>query len=127
MKKNTEFNDAPSGIPGVETLFPMFLYLAKKEKISFGRLISLFCENPAEIVNVPKGKLEIGKDADFIVIDYRDESKVKSENLHSKCGWSPFEGWPAIFPTHVFVRGEKLIEEHEMLGNQGFGRFVDKW
>ncbi len=126
-EKNIEFNDAPSGIPGVETLFPMFLYLAKKEKISFGRLISLFCENPAEIVNVPKGKLEIGKDADFIVIDYKDESKVKSEHLHSKCGWSPFEGWPAIFPTHVFVRGEKLIEEHEMLENQGFGRFVDKW
>jgi len=126
-EKNTEFNYAPSGIPGVETLFPLFLYLAKKEKISFGRLISLFCENPAKIVNVPKGKLEIGKDADFIVIDYKDESKVKSEYLHSKCGWSPFEGWPAIFPTHVFVRGEKLIEEHEMLGNQGFGRFVDKW
>ena len=44
--------------------------------------------------------------------------------MHSKCGWTPFEGWPAIFPQYLFVRGEKLIEDYEMLGRKGFGRFV---
>jgi len=123
-EKDIEFCDAPSGVPGVETIFPLFLYMAKEGVLTFQKLISLLCERPAELLGVNKGKIEIGKDADIIVIDIKEECKIKSKNLHSKCEWSPFEGWPAIFPTHVFVRGEKLIEDHEMTRSQGFGRFV---
>ena len=123
-EKDKEFNDIPSGLPGVETMFPLFLYMAKKETLSFQRLISLLCEKPAELLNIPKGKIEAGRDADFIVVDLKKDRKIKSENLHSKCGWTPFEGLPAIFPECVFVRGEKLIEDYEMLGAKGFGKFV---
>lgn len=123
-EKSVDFDKAPSGIPGVETVFPLFLYLAKKKVITFQRVINLICKNPANILNVPKGSIETGKDADFIVIDLKEESKIKSNKLHSKCGWTPFEGWPAIFPSHVFVRGEKLIEDYEIQVKQGFGRFV---
>jgi dihydroorotase len=94
--------------------------------LSFQRLISIICERPAELVGMPKGKIEVGRDADIIVVDLKKDCKIKSEYLHSKCEWSPFENWSAIFPMHVFVRGEKLIEDHEMLGSQGFGRFVGK-
>jgi dihydroorotase len=123
-EKNVSFDEAPSGLPGVETTFPLFLFLAKKEVISFQRIISLLCERPAEILDISKGKLEIGKDADFIVVDLRDDCRIKSDMLHSKCGWTPFEDWSAIFPTHVFMRGEKLIEDHEIQVSQGFGKFV---
>ena len=123
-EKNVEFDSAPSGIPGVETIFPLFLYLVKDGKLPFSRLLYSLCEKPAEILNIPKGKLEVGKDADFIVVDFKKVCKIKSEKLHYKCEWSPFEKWPAIFPTHVFIRGEKLIEDQEMLGKKGFGRFV---
>jgi len=123
-EKGVEFNEAPSGLPGVETTFPIMLFLAKKEVISFQRVISLLCERPAELLNIPKGRLDVGSDADFIVVDLKDDCKIKSENLHSKCGWTPFEDWSAIFPTHVFVRGEKLIEENEIQVSQGFGKFV---
>ena len=125
-EKDTDFNEAPSGIPGVETMLPLFLYLSKKEKIHISRLISLICEKPAELLGISKGKIEEGKDADLIVIDLKNESKIKSENLHSKCGWSPFEGWPAIFPSHLFVRGEKVIEGNEIQVGQGFGKFVEE-
>lgn len=123
-EKSIDFNAAPAGIPGVETIYPLFLAKVKQGHISFAQLISLLCERPAEIMNIPKGKIEIGRDADFIIIDYKEITSVKSENLHSKCDWTPFEGIPAIFPSHVFVRGEKLIEDHEIQANQGFGRFV---
>ena len=122
--KAGEFSSAPSGHPGVETVFPLFLSLAKKGKLSFQRLISLFCENPANLLGVSKGRIEVGRDADFVVVDLKEDCRINSENLHSKCGWSPFEGWPALFPTCVFVRGEKLIEEHEIQVKQGFGKFV---
>ena len=123
-EKDTEFNEAPSGLPGVETMFPLFLYLAKKEKISFQRIISLLSRRPAEILDIPKGKIENGKDADFIIVDLKDETKIRAECLHSKCGWTPFEDWPAIFPSHVFIRGEKLIEDSTIQVKQGFGKFV---
>ena len=123
-EKDTEFDEAPSGLPGVETMFPLFLYLAKKEKISFQRVISLLCRRPAEILDIPKGKIEIGTDADIIIVDLKDETKIKADGLHSKCGWTPFEDWPAIFPSHVFTRGEKLIEDSSIQVKQGFGKFV---
>ncbi len=123
-EKANVFNDAPSGVPGVETMYPLFLYLVKKDVLSFQRLISLLCTRPADIIGVPKGKIEVGRDADFIVVDLKDESRIKSDDLHSKCGWTPFEDWPAVFPSHVFVRGEKLIEDKEIQVSQGFGRFV---
>jgi len=125
-ESDVDFDNAPSGLPGVETMFPLFLYMAKKGKLSFKRLISIICERPAELVGMPKGKIEIGRDADLIVVDLKKECKIMSRYLHSKCMWSPFEDWSAIFPMHVFVRGKKLIEGQELLGRQGFGRFVGK-
>ncbi len=122
--KEMEFNSAPSGNPGVETTYSLFLYLAKKGVIPFQMLISLFCENPAKLLGVNKGKIEVGRDADFIVVDLKNEGNIDSEKLHSKCGWSPFEGWSSIFPTHVFIRGEKIIEDYKIQVSQGFGKFV---
>jgi len=123
-EKNVNFDEAPSGLPGVETMYPIFLFLAKKEIISFQRIMSMICERPAELLDISKGKLEVGRDADFIVVDLKDDCRIKSENLHSKCGWTPFEDWSAIFPTHVFLRGEKLIEDHEIQVSRGIGSFV---
>jgi dihydroorotase len=123
-EKDVEFDEAPSGVPGVETSYPLFLYLAKKEVISFQRLVSLLCIKPANLLGISKGRLEVGCDADFIVADLKDEGRIKSENLHSRCGWTPFEDWPAIFPEAVFIRGEKVIEDNEIQVKQGFGKFV---
>jgi dihydroorotase len=123
-EKETIFDKAPSGMPGVETMLPLFLFLAKKEVISFSKVISLVCEKPAELLGVPKGIIQIGKDADLIVVDIKKETKVKSEDLHSKCRWSAFEDWKAIFPKNFFIRGENVIEDNEIQVSQGFGRFV---
>ncbi|HDQ16077.1 MAG TPA: amidohydrolase, partial [Bacteroidetes bacterium] len=123
-EKDVDFDEAPSGAPGVETMYPIFLYLAKKEQITFQRLISLLCNRPAEILNIPKGKIQVGYDADFIIADLKNECKIKSEKLHYKCEWTPFEDWPAIFPETVFIRGEKVIDDYEIQVKQGFGNFV---
>ncbi len=123
-EKDVDFDSAPSGIPGVEIMFPLFLYLVKKDALTWQRLISLICERPAEILGLPKGKIEVGRDADFIVVDIKNDCKIRSKNMHSKCSWTPFEGWNALFPSHVFVRGEKVIEDNEIQVSQGFGNFV---
>jgi len=124
-EKIGDFNVAPSGVPGVETIYPMFLYFAKKEIISFQRLVYLMCNNPANLLSVRKGRFEPGYDADFIVVDIKKDCKIKSENLHSRCGWTPFEEWSAVFPESVYIRGEKIIDDSEIQIKQGFGKFTE--
>jgi dihydroorotase len=123
-EKTVEFNDAPSGLPGVETMYPLLLTAMKKEQIKLSTLLTLLCERPAQLLNLPKGKIEVGRDADFIVVDLKKTETITAEKLHSKCGWTTFEGFPAIFPSTVFIRGEKAIDDHQMFVKQGFGKFV---
>jgi dihydroorotase len=123
-EKNVNFDEAPSGIPGVETMIPIFLFLVKKGIISVSQFLKLFCEKPSEILDIPKGKIEVGRDADFIIVDLKKSTKINSDNLHYKCGWTPFENFQAIFPKHVFLRGEHLICDGELITDKSFGKFI---
>lgn len=124
-EKDVAFNIAPSGVPGVETMYPLFLAEVKRERLGFNRLISLVCEKPAALLGIPKGKLEVGRDADFIVVDWKEKpTTIHADKLHSKCMWTPFEGRSGIFPTHVFVRGEPLVDDSDFVGKKGYGRQV---
>ena len=124
-EKDTSFQQAPSGIPGVETMYPLFLYLAWKQEISFERLLFSLCENPASLLKLKKGCISVGNDADMIIIDPRKQEKIQTENLHSKAEFSPFENMPAIFPNYVFLRGIQIIENKELTVRNGFGMMVD--
>jgi dihydroorotase len=123
-EKNVEFHNAPSGLPGVETMYPLLLNAMKKEQINLSNLLTLLCERPAQILNLSKGKIEVGRDADFIVVDLKKTETITAENLHSRCGWTPFEGSLGIFPSMMFIRGEKIIDDRQMFVKQGFGKCV---
>jgi len=121
MKEKEKFEDAPSGMPGVDALFPIMLYMVKKGKISLDLLYTMICENPAEFFGINKGNIKIGKDADLIVIDFGNEGKIRAL---SKCGWSLYEGMPCIYPSEVYLRGEKIVENGEFVGSSGMGRMI---
>jgi dihydroorotase len=123
-EKTVDFDSAPSGVPGVETLYPLLLASMKKGQITLETLLALLCEKPSQLLHLPKGKIEVGRDADFVVVDMKKIETITADHLHSKCGWTPFEGFPAIFPTMVFIRGESIIEDHQLLVKQGFGKCV---
>jgi dihydroorotase len=123
-EKQQNFDDAPSGIPGVETMIPLFLYLAKKQQISFPTLMNLCSRNPANIIGVPKGSITLDYDADFMVVDLRDEQRISPDLLHSEAAWSPFEDTKAIFPIHVFIRGRQVINDKELSESPGVGSHV---
>ncbi|MEW6069689.1 MAG: dihydroorotase family protein [Candidatus Thermoplasmatota archaeon] len=124
LEEKKDFSDALPGIPGVETTYPLLLYLVKEEKISLARAIEAFCEKPAEILKLKKGRIAKGYDADLIVADLKEVVKIKSTKLHSKCQWSPFEDFSAIFPSWVFIRGSAVIEKSEFVGEKGYGKFI---
>jgi len=120
-EKEDEFERVPSGMPGVETSLPMFLSILKHNYIELPKLVQIFSTRPAEIFGLNKGKIEVGYDADLIVIDMHDEEKIKSSRVHYKCGWTPFENFFAIYPEYTFVRGNMVVENKEIVGDPGLG------
>jgi len=117
-KEFEDFEFVPAGVPGVETMVPLMLFLVKRDLLPLKVLVRACAERPAEVFGLNKGAIEVGKDADLIVIDMGTTATVKGEELHSKCGWTPYEGWTAIFPRAVFIRGQRLIDDHSLEGRR---------
>ncbi len=104
-----EKKDGASGFPGVETMYPVFVYLALKGVVSFRDLVERVAVNPARIFGFAGyGEVEVGNFANFAVFDKRDEV-VRADRLHSLCGWTPYERFRAVFPREVYLRGEEVL------------------
>jgi dihydroorotase len=115
-EKEEEFDFAPSGLPGVETMVPVMLQLVRDRHLALSSLVSRLCEGPAELFGIPKGRIEKGYDADLMVVDLMSSTEVRGDRLHSKCGWTPYEGMSAVFPKAVFLRGEVMMEDGSLVG-----------
>ena len=124
-EKSSEFNSAPAGIPGVETMLPMMLSHHKHYRLSLERLVSAISTVPATNFRLPKGRLAIGYDGDLVVIDFYKEEIIKAKNLHSKCGWTPYEKMDSIFPKLTVVRGNIIIKDGNLETGPGNGKFYN--
>lgn len=122
IEEKEDFSTAPSGMPGVETTFPIMLSMLKHNKISLSRLVNAICEKPAEIYGLNKGKIKEGYDADLIVVDMQNENKILDKYLHSKCEWTPYNGFNAIFPKALILRGKIIVQDQNFLGEKGYGK-----
>lgn len=122
-EKDAGFEAAPSGLPGVETLYPMMLARAFEGELEVSRVLEACCARPAEILDVPAGRLEPGCWANLVHVP-EQVGTVDGDRVHTKCGWTPFQGHPAVFPTDLMVRGEWALREGQLLAEPGDGRFV---
>jgi dihydroorotase len=123
-EKDQDIWDAPAGVPGVETSLPLMLHAVRAGRISLQRLIELIAVNPARVFGLErKGGIKVGNDADLVFVDFRDVTPIKAENMHSKAGWTPFEGMDAIFPEMTMVRGETVFDGG-VVSEKGYGRFL---
>lgn len=123
-EKQSSFEEAPAGMPGVETMYPVLLHYFVINRYPLSKLVEKLCKRPAKIFGLKKGKIEVGMDADFAVFDIKDVKKIRYEDLHSKCGYTPYEGIKAIFPRTLFIRGEPVIEDGECVSSRGYGMYV---
>ncbi len=122
-EKSGPFDEAPAGLPGVATSFPLLMRWTRAGEINLERLVSAMASRPAEILGIPKGVIEVGRDADLIVVDPRAAERIRAKRLRYKCGWTAFEEMEACFPHTVYLRGESVIEDGEPAA-EGQGRLV---
>ena len=109
-EKDVEFDKAPFGIVGLETALPLALKLVKDGIISFADAIKKLTVNPARILNLSKGTLSTGADADITVIDPEKEWQIDVTKFKSKGKNSPFHGWKVKGMVNtVIINGVDLI------------------
>ncbi len=122
-EKEEPFDEAPSGLPGVATSFPLLLRAVRAESLPLDRFVAVMASRPADILGIPKGRIEVGADADLVVVDARRVARITARRVRYKCGWTPFEGMEGVFPSTVYLHGERVVEDGEPI-TEGAGRPV---
>ena len=110
-QKRLTFAQASTGASGIETLLPLALELYHNESLKLNKIIKALTCNPAKILRINKGNLNIGNDADFCILDINKPWVVKKENLISKSKNTSIEGRKLQGKiTNTFVKGEELFK-----------------
>lgn len=91
--KAVNYEDAAFGISGLETAFQVsYSELVCKKIISLNRLIEMMSTNPAKILNLDKGSLRVGKDADIALLDLETQDTIDRTKFVSMGKNTPFHG-----------------------------------
>ena len=92
-EKAAAFQQAPFGIIGLETSFPLsYTYLVETGRMSLLDLVSIMSAKPAGILGIGKGDLSPGKPADIAIIDIQEEYQIDPDRFASKGRNTPFGG-----------------------------------
>ncbi len=117
-EKAKPYPSSPSGMPGVETILPVLLDFAARGKISYETIVAMFCARPAELYSIKrKGNVELGSDADLVLFDPNQSWTVDEKILHSKSGWSPYDGVTLTGKIRsVFLAGQLVSSNGQPVG-----------
>jgi len=111
-EKAQDYPNTPSGMPGVETSLPLMLTQAVQGRCTVAQVANWMSAAVAKAYKIPnKGKIAPGFDADLVLVDLDKYHLVVREEMVTKCGWSPFEGWNLTGWPVVTVVGGKVVFE----------------
>ncbi|MEN6394968.1 MAG: dihydroorotase [Methanoregula sp.] len=111
-EKMQPFATAPSGVPGVETMVPLLMAAVLDRRITLPDLIQKTSTAPATLIGIPPAGFAPGDRADFALYPHNAVT-IEPELLHSRCGWTPFEGFRAVFPDTVIQGGAVAYDQGE--------------
>ena len=128
-KSFNNFWEVYGGIPGVEHRVPfLFSEAFLKNRLTLSQTIKLLSTNVADYFNLKnKGYIKEGFVADFALLNLWDKQVVKSEEMHSKGKYTPFEGitFNAVVEK-TFLRGELIMNRlGETEQKIGYGKFIE--
>jgi dihydropyrimidinase len=105
----------------------IFSEITRNSRISFQRLVKLFCENPAKIFGLypTKGVLQEGSDADLVLWDPKQKWTVESSSLGGNGDFTTFEGFELLgLPVLTMQRGNVVMRNGKVVGRQGDAKFI---
>lgn len=115
-EKAKPYPQSPSGMPGVQTLLPLLLDHMNQGRLSLQRLIDLTSAGAQRVFGLlGKGRIALGYDADFTLVDLKAKRVIEESWLKSKCGWSPFTGMSVTgWPMATIIRGRTAMRDGEL-------------
>jgi len=118
--------DVKAGIPGLETTLPLVLTMVHQNKLSLARAIELISEKPAEVFGLTgTGKLEAGKSADLVVVDFNRKYRINASAFKSKAKFSPFDAMDVQGkPLKTFVNGVLVMDDGDIVAKMGSGHLI---
>lgn len=109
----------PPGFPGIETILPLLLTAVDLRRLTLDDLIQKSVINPRKIFHLPE------QPETWVEVDENAEYEIKASEMHSRCGWSPFEGWKVKGRvTRVVLRGREAFKDGKILVEAGYGQNV---
>ncbi|RFC64496.1 dihydroorotase [Fulvimarina endophytica] len=116
-EKAKPYPDSPSGMTGVQTLVPIMLDHVANGRLSLQRFVDLTSAGPQRIFGLSgKGRIALGYDADFTIVDLARRQTVRNEWIGSRSKWTPYDGRSVTgWPVGTLVRGRRVMWEGEIL------------
>lgn len=110
---------AASGGPLVQHSLIVMLELAMEGRFTYEKVVDKMAHKPAELFHIDRrGYIRPGYYADLVLIDPNKTWTVSKENILTKCGWSPFDGYTfhhAVDTT--WVNGEIVWQDGQIRDN----------
>jgi dihydroorotase len=116
-EKAQPYPKSPSGMPGVQTLVPVMLTHVNGGRLSLSRFVDLTSAGPQRVFGIEgKGRIALGYDADFTLVDLAAKRTIRAEDQATRCGWTPFDGFEAQgWPMATIVRGMVVMRNGEVV------------
>ncbi|NCP86087.1 MAG: hypothetical protein CO094_03255 [Anaerolineae bacterium CG_4_9_14_3_um_filter_57_17] len=109
----------PPGFPGLETMLPLLLTAVSESRLTLDDLIEKSVTNPRKIFGLPE------QPETWVEVDETARWEIHAADLHSRCGWTPFDGWKVTGQVQkVVLRGKTVCENGKILAQPGYGRNV---
>ena len=117
--------DCPAGLTGVQTLVPVMLDHVNAGRLTLNHMAELMSAGPARVYGaVGKGRLAVGYDGDFTLVDMRRRRTIEDRWIVTPCGWTPFAGMTVTgWPAATIIRGMIVMLDNELVGEPR-GRLV---
>jgi dihydroorotase-like cyclic amidohydrolase len=127
--KGTDLWSARAGITGGSAMIlPVLLTEGvRRRRLGIQRVVELTSANAARLFGLypRKGALEVGSDADLVIVDLDREVKVDLRTLNSVVDFSPYEGWVARgWPDTTIAGGQVVYEKGEVVAEPPRGRYL---
>jgi dihydroorotase len=88
-------------------------------RLTLERFVDLTSAGPGRIYNLAgKGRIALGYDADFTLVDMKAERTITNQWIVSRCGWTPFDGKKVKgWPMATIIRGRLVMSDGQLIGD----------
>lgn len=120
LEKAAPYPQSPSGLPAVENLLALMLNQVALGHCTLEQVVSWMCDAPARVWDMlGKGRIEVGYDADLVLVDLERTATIRDAEQLTKCGWSPWDGVTLQgWPVRTWVMGREVFRDGVVDGSQ---------